>query len=163
MPDPEPDFLQILEVLSVARVQSIVVGGVCAVLHGAPISTFDLDLVYLRDPDNLRRLAAVLESLGSYYREEPEIIPDAERLDTPGHHLLMTRFGPLGLLGSVVGDRDYNDLLDHTEMLEIAEDLLLRVLDLPTLVTIKRELGRDRDRAVLPILERTLAERELNG
>jgi hypothetical protein len=39
-----PDFLEILKVLSRHKVDFIIVGGVCAVLHGAPVSTFDLDL-----------------------------------------------------------------------------------------------------------------------
>jgi hypothetical protein len=33
----------ILQTLVEHRVEFIVVGGVCAVLHGAPVSTFDLD------------------------------------------------------------------------------------------------------------------------
>lgn len=38
MPDPEPDFEAILKALAGAGVEFIVVGGVCAVLHGAPSS-----------------------------------------------------------------------------------------------------------------------------
>ena len=35
MPDPTPDFLTILQVLTDHEVDFIVVGGVCAVLHGS--------------------------------------------------------------------------------------------------------------------------------
>ena len=38
----------------------VVVGGISAVLQGAPIVTVDLDLCYLRRPDNLRRIAEAL-------------------------------------------------------------------------------------------------------
>jgi hypothetical protein len=49
---PKPDFLAILQTLAHHKVEFIVVGGVCAVLQGAPISTFDLDLVHSRASDN---------------------------------------------------------------------------------------------------------------
>jgi N-glycosylase/DNA lyase len=41
----------------------------------------------------------------------------------------------------------------------IAEGLRIRVLDLETLIAIQEELGGEKDRAVLPILRRTLEEK----
>jgi hypothetical protein len=38
-------FLDILRVLSRHRVEFILVGGVAAILEGAPVSTFDLDIM----------------------------------------------------------------------------------------------------------------------
>ena len=38
-----------------------------------------------------------------------------------------------------------------------------RVLDLETLIALKEELGRDKDRAVLDVLRRTLAEARALG
>ena len=43
---PHSDFLSILNALSVHDVEFIVVGGISAVLQGAPISTFDLVVVH---------------------------------------------------------------------------------------------------------------------
>jgi hypothetical protein len=43
---PATDFLAVIRALGEHRVDFIVVGGVAAVLAGAPISTFDLDLVH---------------------------------------------------------------------------------------------------------------------
>ena len=159
MPDPEPDFEAILKALAGAKVGFIVVGGVCAVLHGAPISTFDLDLVYSRALGDLRRLEGALRDQGAFYRKKPEVFPDASRLDSPGHHLLMTKFGPLDLLGSTVGGEGYEELLKHTEQVDLGAGTRVRILDLPTLIRMKETLGRERDMAVLPILRRTLEER----
>jgi len=51
-----PSFREILELLNEYEVEYIVVGGVAAVIQGAPITTFDLDaLVRIRD-DNADRL-----------------------------------------------------------------------------------------------------------
>ncbi len=85
MPDPEPDFEAILKALIHGKVEFIIVGGVCAVLHGAPGSTFVLDLVYSRTSRNLTRLEKVLQNQGAFYREKPEISPNASRLDSPDH------------------------------------------------------------------------------
>ncbi len=155
----EPNFEAILKALAGAKVEFIVVGGVCAVLQGVPIATFDLDLVYSRAGQNLDRLERVLRDEEAFYREKPEVFPDASRLDSPGHHLLMTKFGPLDLLGSVVGGEGYQELLEHTEQVDLGGGARVNILDLPTLIHLKELLGRDRDRAVLPILRRTLEER----
>ena len=40
---PSPDFLALLRTMVEHGVDFIIVGGVSAVLHGAPITTFDLD------------------------------------------------------------------------------------------------------------------------
>jgi hypothetical protein len=52
MPKPISDFLEILKILSKHNVDFIVVGGVCAVIHGAPVATFDLDMVHSRSQDS---------------------------------------------------------------------------------------------------------------
>ena len=159
MPNAEVDFPALLSALSTAGVEFIVVGGVCAVLQGAPVSTFDLDLIYSREGQNLVRLEQVLSELEAFYRLKPEVIPDARRLDSSGHHQLMTKFGPLDLLGSTVAGEGFPELLEHTELVELGMGKTVRILDLPTLIQIKEALARDRDLAVLPILRRTLAER----
>ncbi|MGH9447686.1 MAG: hypothetical protein ACRD3O_18445 [Terriglobia bacterium] len=51
---PETDFLAILRVLAEDCVDFIVVGGISAVLQGAPIATFDLDVVHSRTEGNVQ-------------------------------------------------------------------------------------------------------------
>ena len=57
MPETATDFSAILAVLARHRVEFIVVGGVCAVLLGAPVGTFDVDIVHSRSEQNLDRLS----------------------------------------------------------------------------------------------------------
>jgi predicted nucleotidyltransferase len=73
----------------------------------------------------------------------------------------MTKSGPLDVLGSTVGG-GYEELMACTEQVDLGGGTRVRILDLPTLIRLKEKLGRDRDRAVLPILRRTLQERERN-
>jgi hypothetical protein len=162
MEQSKPDFLYILRTLSKYEVEYIIVGGVCAVLHGAPISTFDIDLVHSREPSNLKRLFKALEELGAYYRDPAGRIikPKEYDLSSPGHQLLMTKGGPLDLLGEIGRGRDYKELLKNTVSLTISENLKVRLLNLETLIETKEETGQEKDKAVLPILRRTLEEKK---
>ena len=42
--------------------------------------------------------------------------------------------------------------------MDVGEGILVRALDLEALIAIKEELGGEKDRAVLPVLRRTLEE-----
>ena len=147
-------LFRLLRALDDARVEFIVVGGLAAVLGGAPINTFDLDVVRSRDEANIARLLAVLEELDAVYR----IRPDASHLDSARHQNLIPRYGPFDLLGPGGRNLAYDDLPDSVEM-DVGEGVLVKVLDLETLIAIKEELGGEKDRAVLPRLRRTLDER----
>jgi hypothetical protein len=161
MKAPSPDFLELLKTMVRHKVDFIIVGGVSAVLHGVPVTTFDLDLVHSRAPDNIERLLTALKSLGAYYRGvgERHIEPDKTHLSSPGHQLLMTSLGPLDLLGTVGKEgNDYTYLLDHTKKMQIS-GMTLYVLNLETHIQIKEGLGREKDKATIPILKRTLEEK----
>ena len=84
--------------------------------------------------------------------------PEASHLSSPGHHLLMTKMGPLDLLGTIGIGHSYEDLLPHTVGLE-ASGLRLRMLDLETLIEVKKETISEKDKVVIPILQRTLEEK----
>jgi len=142
-------------------VDFVVVGGVAAVLGGAPVSTFDLDVVHSREKDNIARLLRALKALGAYYRMRPKrrLKPEVSDLSSGDHQLLMTRFGPLDLLGSIGRSRGYEDLLANTVKVEVGRGVRARVLNLETLFAVKEETADQKDLAALPILRRTLEER----
>ena len=91
-------------------------------LHGAPVTTFDLDVVHARDHANIARLLAALEELAAVYRAQPErqLRPGHSHLASPGRQLLLTRFGPLGVLGMIGTSRTWEDLRGHARTMEIA-------------------------------------------
>jgi hypothetical protein len=132
------------------------------VLEDVPVNvTLVLEVAHSREPDNIGRLLRALDSLEATYRTQPELAlkPDASHLASAGHQLLMTRFGPLDVLGAIGRSRGYDDLLPHSHELEVAEGLRVRVLDLETLIAVKEEVAGERDLAVLPIMRRTLEEK----
>ena len=119
------DFRAILTALEDADVRYVLVGGVAAVLHGVPVNTFDIDIVPARDPENAGRLAVVLRGLDACYRQHlpKRIEPLARDLTLPGHHLLMTRCGPLDVRGEIVGGRSYPDLVVHAPRVDLHDGL----------------------------------------
>jgi len=124
--------------------------------------TFDVDIVHSRDPGNILRLLRALESLEAYYRTHPGrmIKPNASHLSSLGHQLLMTRAGPLDILGMIGRGREYDDLLRHTVEMEIGEGVKVAALDLETLILSKEAAGAEKDQAALPLLRRTLEEKK---
>lgn len=144
-----------------AGVDLIVVGGASAVLHGALAMTQDLDVVHGTSDENVARLERVLEELDAFVREPSarQLRPRHEHLVSGGQLNLLTTLGPLDLLGRLHDGRSYDDLLPHTEVLTDGARRI-RVIDLPTLIEIKIDAGRPKDRIVVPVLLALLRERE---
>jgi len=109
-------FDEILKVLVDHGVEFILVGGVAAVLDGAPLSTLDANL----------RIHRLVTSMGAL-----------DVMETIGHGL------------------SYADLLGDTQVMEVA-GVKVRVLGLETIILSKEQANRDKDRATLHILRRTL-------
>ncbi|HET9888665.1 MAG TPA: hypothetical protein VFR10_14245, partial [bacterium] len=58
-----------------AGVDFIIVGGIAGTIHGAARATYDLDAVYSRSSDNIKRLAGALAPLQPYLRGAPPGLP----------------------------------------------------------------------------------------
>jgi hypothetical protein len=158
---PASDFSGALRVLAEAGVEFIVVGGLAAVLNGAPVNTFDLDIVHSCSEENIARLAGALESIDAIYRMQPSrrIRPNASHLSSPGHHNLITQLGPLDVLGTIGRGLGYDELVPLSVEMEIGAGIRVRVLELATIIALKEELAGEKDLAVLPVLRRTLEQK----
>jgi hypothetical protein len=159
---PAPDFFEILRCLCLHNVDFIVVGGVSAVLSGAPLNTFDIDIVHSRELANIDRLQRALHDLCAIYRFQPErrLVPSVSHLVSAGHQLLMTKFGPLDVLGTIGRSRSYVDLVPGSVRVELDPDVTIYILGLETQILVKEEVGAPKDLAVLPLLRRTLQEKQ---
>lgn len=151
-------FVEALRLLASERVEVVLVGMLSAVVRGAPATTFDIDIVHHRTPENVARLLQVLLSIDAVHRGDPRRLPPTEsRLLGPEHQLLSTRLGDIDCLGQLHDGETYEDLLPHSDPMPLGDGLALRILRLETLIAIKRAAGRPKDLAVLPLLEETLA------
>jgi predicted nucleotidyltransferase len=157
---PEGRLFATLRTLCESDIQFIVVGGLAAVLNGAPIQTYDVDLVYSREQDNVDRLLKVLQDVDAIFRIQPErrLRPTGSHLVAGGHLNLLTRYGPVDLLATIGKDLGYSNLLPHSNEMDIGDGIRVRVLNMETLIAIKEQLTSEKDVAVLPILRQTLRE-----
>lgn len=156
------DFEKALATLTGAGVEFIVIGGVAGTLHGSAFITQDLDVVYARNRENVRRLAVALQPHQPYLRGAPEGLPfkwDERTIRSGLNFTLTTAFGDLDLLGEVTGGGAYEDLLPHSR--EVAGfGVRFRLLNLDKLIVIKRAAGRPKDLAVVAELQGILERRK---
>jgi hypothetical protein len=155
------DFEKALAVLTGAGVEFIVIGGVAATLHGSAIITQDLDVVYSRNRENVRRLVAALQPHQPYLRGAPPGLPfqwDERTIRNGLNFTLTTTFGDLDLLGEASGGGTYADLLPHSQ--EVAGfGVRFRLVDLDKLIVLKRAAGRPKDLLAVAELQGILERR----
>lgn len=154
MPHPKTaDLEALLEALVAGGVEFIVVGGVAAVLHGAPVTTVDLDIVHRRTEANVDRLLAVLDALEAETRptRSPPLRPTREMLLGNGQLNLSTRLGPLDPLCVLHSGEDYEALI--VDAIAVSDgELELKAIALNTLIRVKTEAGRAKDKLAIPLL-----------
>jgi len=152
---------EILEGLLEAGVDFILVGGLAAVIQGAPVTTMDVDIVHSQSPENISKLLAFLKSIGAVHRRlDDELIePKEGDLSAKGHALFTTQLGPLDVLAVIEEGRGYDDLLDHTVEIDFRGHTL-RVLDLKMMIHLKRASTDPKDMQRLPLLRETLGQLE---
>lgn len=149
-------LLEILRRLRSAGVDFVVIGGMAGVMHGAPLTTADIDIVHDRAEDNVRRLLEVLHALNARYRHDlRDLQPTESHLVGPGHQLLRTDLGPVDVLGAVSGV-GYRELLGDSSPMNIGAGFSVHVVKLARLIELKRSAGRPKDILALPVLEATL-------
>ena len=149
----------ILEGLLEADIKFILVGGLAAVVQGAPVTTMDVDIVHNRSSENISKLIVFLKSVDATYRrpDDKVIGPDEEDISGMGHFLFTTRFGPLDVLAFIEQGKAYEDLLEHTVEIEFRGHII-RVLNLKTLVELKKASRDPKDKQRLIVLEETLRQ-----
>lgn len=156
------DFGRLISTLVDADVRFLIVGGLAANVHGSGRLTSDVDIVYDRSPENLRRLIGALTPLHPYLRGAPPGLPFSldERTLTAGlNFTLVTDAGDLDLLGEITGGGGYVALLPSSVEIELF-GRGVRCLDLPTLIQVKRAAGRAKDLEMVAELEILLDEGE---
>ena len=137
----------LLQRLSNAGVDFVILGGVAGIAHGYIRFTPDLDICYNRAPGTLEKLVATLAPLHPTLRGAPPNVPfkwDARTLKAGLNFTLTTDLGSLDLIGEVTGIGQYEAVIAASEVLTLY-DQPCRVLTLDALIRSKRAAGRKRD------------------
>ena len=156
------DFAGLLQALSRSKVDFIIVGGFAGTLHGSTLPTRDLDIVYSRDPANIRRMVEALATHRPYLRGAPPGLPflwDPETIASGLNFTLITDLGALDLLGEITGGGDFQALRPHAETVALFGVECL-CLGLEKLIDVKRAAGRARDIQAVAELQVLLEERK---
>ena len=149
----------LLKGLNEAGIEFILVGGLAEVAQGAPVTTFDVDIVHRQTEKNVKNLLRFLKSIDAYHRRSDNkvIEPNEKDLKGKAHVLLTTRFGPLDILAAIEQGRGFDALLEDTIAIEF-QGHTIRVLSLETIVALKRGSKDPKDQYRLLILEETLRQ-----
>jgi predicted nucleotidyltransferase len=153
---------EVIRRLAEQHVEYVVVGGVSAVLQGATVDTFDLDLCYRRTPDNITRLVAALGPLNPRPRGFPPESPFTfdERTIQLGSNFTFDVGGEdLDLLGEMSAIGGYEQIIGQAADLTLA-DIPVKVLSLEQLIATKEAAGRTKDLAALPNLREALERKQ---
>jgi len=154
-----PDRL--LEVLERHGVQFVVIGGLAAELRGSPYATRDVDVTPSRERANLGRLAEALRELDAKLRisgvEGPAEFPlEQHSFDWGTTWTFVTTHGFLDIALLPDGTRGYDDLRRGASRERITDTLEVSVASLADVIRSKEAAGREKDRAVLPVLRQVL-------
>ena len=138
----------LLRSLIAHNVDFVVIGGLAGMARGSSYPSYDLDVAYGRDLDNVGRLAATLRELGATLRGAPAGLPfqlDAKSLSEGANFTFDTRFGPLDILGDATGAPPYERLREGAGEKVLIEGEPVSVASLDHLIAMKEAAGRPKD------------------
>lgn len=149
------DFERLLCALGQDGVSFVIIGGVAATVHGSARLTSDLDIVYDRSPENIRRLVSALFPMEPYLRGAPPGLPfrfEAETLRRGLNFTLTTTAGPIDLLGELAGVGDFRAVFECSVEVPLFGSVY-RCITIDALIASKRAAGRPKDLEVVAELE----------
>jgi hypothetical protein len=146
--NPPYDPLRVLGRLAAAGVDFVVVGGVAGAAHGSAYPTYDIDVAYARDQENLEKIVQVLNSLGARLRGAPPHVPfrlDSRSLAEGGNFTFDTDAGPVDIFAFPDGAPAYERMKD-TAMISEIDGHEIRFASLDHLIGMKEAAGRSKDK-----------------
>ena len=152
----------LIERLTRARVDFVLVGAYAAIVHGASVVTRDVDICAPFVPENLFRLRDAIADLHPFHRMTPQRLPlelNDMNVQSFRNLYLATDLGPLDCLGEVIAVGEYPTVRQRSIVVEF-DFGDVRVLDIDALVATKSHLNRLQDKLAIPQL---LAIKERQG
>jgi predicted nucleotidyltransferase len=151
--DAAPLLRKIARALHTARLEAVMVGNAAAALHGAPVTTLDIDFMFRKTPNNLAKLKVFAKEL------------DAQILKPyyPASSLYRVVNDDTGIqvdfMSVLHGIKSFESLRSDAVEVEF-EGNRLKIASLQKIIKSKKALGRPKDQAVIEILEKTLDEKK---
>ncbi len=147
----EPLLNKVAKAFAEHRLEAVMVGNAAAALHGAPVTTLDIDFMFRKTPTNLKKLKAVARDFAAVILRPYYPMSGLYRMVNDDQGL------QLDFMIRLDGVRSFEGLRSRAEEVEFGQHKLI-VASLADVIASKRAAGRSRDLAVLEILEKTLEE-----
>jgi hypothetical protein len=159
-------FREILDALYAHQVECIIIGGVALMLHGSTRMTGDIDILYARSRENIRRLVDAVKPFAPKLRLAQDAAPidfpfDEHTIWNGANFTLWTRDFDIDLLASTEDLPSYEAVLLESEVITTSGERTFRILSLDALLRIKRRLNRLKDQLALPEIEALIEIRDL--
>ena len=138
----------LLQALTRNGVDFVLIGGLAGMLHGSAYPTFDLDIVYARDRQNISRMTAALREVDVKLRGAPADLPfvlDERTIENGSNFTFETRFGSFDILGHADGMPSYDELRSNSKLGTI-DGIEVRVASIENLISMKRAANRTQDK-----------------
>jgi hypothetical protein len=149
------DFVTPLQVLARHGARFIVIGGIGGRLRGSTSVTNDLDVCYLREDQNLDRVASALQELHARLRGAPADVPfllDARTLKAGDHFTFETKAGALDIMATPSGiPGGYEELERAADEMDLG-GFTVKVASIDDLIRMKRAAGRPKDLIEVEVL-----------
>jgi predicted nucleotidyltransferase len=145
------DCPSLLQRLTHAHVDFVIVGGYAGVVHGCTYLTQDVDICCDFSADNLLALQRAISDLHPVHRMTPSRKPlelTPENASEFKNLYLDTDLGRLDCLSEVQGIGPYEHVKQASQPIEV-EGMRLRVLTIDALIAAKEAMHRPRDREAL--------------
>jgi hypothetical protein len=134
------------------RLEAVLIGNAAAALQGSPVTTIDLDFMFRKTPGNLRKLRRIADELDAIVMHP--FYPASEL-----YRVTRDRDGlQLDFMAKVDGIRSFESLRSRATSARFGRHEL-KVAALEDIIRSKKAANRPQDRAVLPLLRRTLREK----
>jgi hypothetical protein len=151
LPSKAPEAGRLLGPLIAHGVDFVLIGGQAGISHGSSYPSYDLDVVYARNRDNVGRLVAALEEIGVRPRGAPADLPfvlDAKTIENGANFTFITPYGDFDVLADAAGMQSYEELKSAAVDREMFGHVV-KVASIDHLIAMKRAAGRTKDRLMV--------------
>src|SRR5437764_10939016 len=147
--DARPVLIEVARALREHGLEAILIGNAAAALHGAPVTTIDLDFLIRKTPANIRKLERIADALGAVIFTPHYPVSGLFRLMRDEDAM------QLDFMTAVHGVRSFNSLRSRAMEVTFAGERMT-IAALADIIASKRAANRPRDRAAIDVLEKTL-------
>jgi predicted nucleotidyltransferase len=148
----EPLLELAARLLAKHRLDAVLIGNAAAALQGSPVTTVDLDFMFRKSSGNLVKLRRIADDLDAVVMRPFYPASDLYRVVRDSDGL------QLDFMAKIDGIRSFESLRSRATEARFGR-YSIRVAALEDIIRSKRAANRAQDRAVLPVLRRTLREK----